>query len=711
MHYVPRTELVRRLLQPRSVALIGVSPEPGSMGGLVLNNLTRFGYRGDIHLVSRSKREIGGRPCVSSIDELPEGIDAAVLAVPAAAIREAVLSCGQRKVATAVIFAAGFAEVGGEGEAMQKAMVEAARIAGPALAGPNCIGYTNFADSIPLTFEPTSPSATGGGPSIGVVAQSGAMQTTLRLSLQAKGVPVSYAVSTGNEADLGAEDFLSFLIEDEATRVIVLFAEQFRHPMGFLALAKRARNAGKPIVLMHPGRSARAQESARSHTGAMTGDYDVMRTLVAREGVLLVETLEELTDCAEILLRFPKPPVLGVGIVTNSGAFKGYALDFCDGMGLDLPVLSPGTVDKVKAFLPAFAALENPLDVTAQSLRDPAILGKSAQALLADDRIGSAVVAVIPGNPQMVIERAGHIMAGFTDKAKPLAVSFFGDESPLPPETAQIVRDRGACFIKSPDRALRAMARVTAYGQSIQSAGRISEVDAPRVMLKRTGTLAEYEGKKILEALGIPVPRGELARKIDDAKAIASRIGYPAVLKAQAAGLPHKSDAGGVVVGIADEAALGEAWERLHSNVRKARPELQLDGVLVEAMGERGIEMVVGARRDPSWGPVLMVGLGGIWIETLKDVRVLAPDLPLELVLQEILRLRGAALLKGTRGSVPADVNALAQVIVRLGAFVRAEPRITEMDINPLVVHADGRGVTALDALVIIKGSDHGFQL
>jgi acyl-CoA synthetase (NDP forming) len=529
------------------------------------------------------------------------------------------------------------------------------------------------------------------------------MQTTLRLSLQAKGVPVSYAISTGNEADLGAEDFLSFLIEDEATRVIVVFAEQFRHPRTFLALAVKAREAGKPIVLMHPGRSARAQESARSHTGALTGDHAVMRTLVAREGVLVVETLEELTDCAELLLRFPQPPVAGAGIVTNSGAFKGYALDFCDAMGLDLPELSPGTVDKVKAFLPSFAALENPLDVTAHSLRDPTILGRSAQALLADERIGGVVVAVIPGAPQMVVERAGHIVAGFADRTKPLVVSFFGDESPLPPETAPMIRDKGACFIKSPDRALRALARVTAYGQSRQSAGRRSELDPPRVSIVGNGTLAEYEGKQLLSQLGIPVPSGELAKSIDEARAVAARVGYPVVLKAQAAALQHKSEAGGVLVGIRDDGAVPDAWNRLHDNVRRARPELALDGVLVEAMGESGVEMVVGARRDPSWGPVVMVGLGGIWIETLMDVRVLAPDLPVEVVMQEILKLRGAALLKGARGAPPCDVNALAQVVVRLGALVLAEPRITEIDINPLVVHPDGRGVTALDALFVLQ--------
>jgi acyl-CoA synthetase (NDP forming) len=252
-----------RLLRPSSVAIVGVSPEPGSLGGAVLANLERFGYGGDIHLVSRNRKEIEGRPCVASVDELPDNVDVAVLAVPGAGIAEAVTACARRKVGAAMIYAAGFAETGDAGQAQQDAIVQIARDAGMALSGPNCIGLANFADGIPLTYEPLTPPPASDAPSVAIVAQSGAMASALRPALTAKGLGVSHVISTGNEAGLGAEDFLAALVEDKRVQAIVLFAEQLRQPQRFLAVASRARDIGKPIVLLHPGRSRRAQESAR----------------------------------------------------------------------------------------------------------------------------------------------------------------------------------------------------------------------------------------------------------------------------------------------------------------------------------------------------------------------------------------------------------------------------------------------------------------
>ena len=301
----------------------------------MLANLSRIGFQGDIHLVSRSNREIGGRACVGSIDELPDGVDVAVLAVPRQATVDAVQACVRRKIGAALVFASGFAEMDDAGRAEQDAMARIANEAKLALCGPNCIGLVNLTDRVALTFEPLSLPAQVQGRGIGVVTQSGAMCSTLRLALLAKGLKLSIVVSTGNEAQLTTEHFLEFLIDDDATEVIVLFMEQVRDPALFLELAARARERKKPIVLMHPGRSARAQESARTHTGAMVGNHAVMSALVAHQAVVRVETLEELLDTAEILARFAAPPVKGAAVMTNSGAFKGYALDFAETLGLE----------------------------------------------------------------------------------------------------------------------------------------------------------------------------------------------------------------------------------------------------------------------------------------------------------------------------------------------------------------------------------------
>ena len=704
---------LRPLLRPRSVAIVGVSPEAGSLGGNVLANLTRIGFKGDIHLVSRNNREIGGRACVASIDELPEGIDVAVLAVPRQGSIDAVKACVRRKIGAALVFASGFAEMDEAGRADQDEMARIANEAKLALCGPNCIGLVNLTDRVALTFEPLSLPAQVRGRGIGVVTQSGAMCSTLRLALLAKGLKLSIVVSTGNEAQLTTEHFLKFLIDDDSTEVIVLFMEQVRDPALFLALAARARERKKPIVLMHPGRSARAQESARTHTGAMVGNHAVMTALVAHEAVVLVETLEELLDTAEILARFTAPPVKGAAVMTNSGAFKGYALDFAETLGLDLPALSAANAEAIKKILPPFAAIENPVDTTAQTVRDPSILGSTAAQLLADPAMGSLVISIVAGAPRFAMDKANAILSGIANLEKPIAVATMGDETELPPEFSASLRDKGLAFFRSPDRALRAMARATWYGNAVTSRRPRAEASAlPAFPLPNppplageggvgAGALTEYQGKALLAMLGIAVPEGALARDPDDASEIAERVGYPVVLKAQAAALAHKSDAGGVVLNIADDAALLRAWHGAAADVRKAHPDLVLDGMLVEAMALPGLELVVGARREKGWGPVLTVGLGGIWIEALHDIRILPAVIDRDGIIEELQKLKGAALLRGGRGTPAADLEAIADCVLRLGALIRGDARITEIEINPLRVYP--KGALALDVLMQVE--------
>jgi acyl-CoA synthetase (NDP forming) len=698
----PKAIALRPLIRPRSVAIVGVSPEPGSLGNNVLTNLTRIGYGGAIHLVSRNNREIGGRACVAAIDDLPDGVDVAVLAVPQKATIDAVKACVRRGIGAALVFASGFAEMDEAGRAEQDGLARIATDAGVALCGPNCIGLVNLTDRVALTFEPLSLPPQTRGHGIGVVTQSGAMCSTLRLALLAKGLTLSVVVSTGNEAVLTTEHFLEFLIDDASTEVIVLFMEQVRDPARFLALAGRARARKKPIVLMHPGRSARAQDSARTHTGAMVGNHAVMAALVAHQAVVRVETLEELLDTAEILARFANPPVKGAAIMTNSGAFKGYALDFAEDLDLDLPALSPANAEAIKKILPPFAAIENPVDTTAQTVRDPSILGTTAEQLLADPAMGSLVISIVAGAPRFAMDKANAILSGIANLDKPIAVATMGDETELPNEFPASLRDKGLAFFRSPDRALRAMARATWYGNAIaREALRAPAAALPPLRIAATGALTEYEGKALLAMIGIAVPEGALARDPDGAREIAGRVGYPVALKAQAAALAHKTDAGGVALNIADAAALKLAWDSVAANVRKAQPGIALDGLLVEAMAPPGLELVVGARREKGWGTILTLGLGGIWIEALHDIRIVPADLSRDGIIAELRQLKAAALLRGSRGAPAADLDAVADCAVRLGALLRNAPRIAEVEINPLRVF--GKGAVALDVLMHVE--------
>jgi acyl-CoA synthetase (NDP forming) len=693
------TSRIDRLLRPRSVAIVGVSPEAGHPGSTVLANLERCRFDGAIHLVSRSRTEFAGRACVPSIDDLPFGVDVAVLVVPQGVVIDAIGALGRRGVGAAIVFASGYAEMGDAGSAEQAKLTAAARAANVAVLGPNCIGMCSFEVGAALTFEfNVERPAEGARPKIGMAAQSGAMAAIMRMAFLAKGLGITYYISTGNEADLGVEGFLSALIDDEETKVVALFVEQIRKPQLFLEAARRARAAAKPIILLLAGRSQRAQASARSHTGALAGDYATTTALLRHAAVTLVETVEELLDVTELLARCTAP-VKGPGIITNSGAVKGFALDFCDSIGFDVPRLAPATVDALKAALPAYASLENPVDITAHVLRDLSLWPKTAAALFADPDVGSLCLAMVAGTPKYAMDKFDALAPALAQSEKPAVVALLGDDFPVPAEFLAAFREKGVPVLRSTERALRALGHATAYGQML-AAKRVQPAATNAPPLPGGGTVPEYQGKQYLAALGIPIPNGALARDIAEAKSIAQEIGYPVALKAQAATLAHKSDAGGVALNIGDDAALDATWKDMHARIAKARPDLKLDGVLVERMADEGVEMIVGARRDPDWGPVLLVGLGGVWTEALADVRLMPPDLSGEEIIAEINKLKGARALHGLRGVPPVDIPALADVVSRVAALMRARPEIREIDINPLVAYP--KGVLALDALIVV---------
>ncbi|MBI1201065.1 MAG: CoA-binding protein [Rhodopseudomonas sp.] len=703
----PGRSSFERLLRPRSLAIVGASPEPFSLGGNVLDNVERFGFVGALHLVSRTRSEIKGRPCVATIDDLPDGVDAVVLVIPVPAVRDAIAACARRGVGGAVVFASGFGEMGGEGARLQAEMTALAREAGIALLGPNCLGAVNFVDGVPLTFEPVQPLKPS-GPGVCAIAQSGAMAGNIRMALASRGVPVAYTFSTGNEAVLAAEDVIAGLLDDDSVRLFAVFVEQIRQPKRFLELAAAALARRKPIVLMHPGRSARSREAAKSHTGALAGDYAVMKTFVEREGVVLVESLDELFDTSALLARYPTPPAGGAAIMSNSGALRGFSLDFCDGIDLPLPVLTETTVAALQAVLPDFATIDNPLDITAQGMQKPSLFGDSVAALLADSGVGAVLVAAMGGSPAQQMKKWESLAPVMRAAEKPVALAFLGDGAPLSPEFMTDVKASGVPFFRSPERAMRAFAHMLRYGRALATGSARAPLGGAAALELTPGPMAEYRVKAIFRDTGIAVPQGELARDLDEALRIAAAIGYPLVLKAQAAALMHKSDVGGVAVGIRDDAALRAAWDKMTVAVAQARPDLTLDGILVEAMAAPGgLELIVGARRDPVWGEVLMVGLGGIWAEALGDVRLMPADADASHIAAELDRLKAARLLHGYRGAPPRDIAALVEALMQIGALIRATPSLGEIDVNPLLVYPQGQsqGVVALDALLVADPS------
>lgn len=690
-----------RLLSPRSIAIVGAQPERTSIGGGVLSNLELFSYSGDIHLVSRSRDEIRGRPCVKSITDLPPGVDVVVLIVPQAAIHESVAACIERRAGSVVVYTSGFAEAGEEGRRQQEALAELCLQGGIALLGPNCMGYTNYVDGVPLTFEPVDKRDAGKGPRVAIVAQSGATAANIRFAMHARDVSVSCVVATGNEALLSAEDFIDYLIDDPLNAAIAVYVEQIRNPQKFLEVARRARSKDKPIVMLHPGSSERGRQAAQSHTGALAGNHAVMQTAVRNEAVAVVESLDEMFDVLAVLVRFPAPAPGKAGIVTNSGAIRGLAFDFCERIGLEIAELTPEVDAELHTLVPPYVHVDNPFDIGTTGFANPGIFGTSAAAMLKDPGVGIVLLSHAGGSPKMQVAKSDSILPVYAAATKPVILNIIGDDYPLDPDFMQAVRESGIPFFRSAERAMRAMAVVAAYADALAATNDRATGAARLTALPARGVISEHHGKRLLAGLGIAVPRGELATSVDQAVSAAGQIGFPVVIKAQAAELAHKSDVGGVIVGIADEEALRQAWDRLHSNVAKAKPGMALEGVLVEEMAKPGLEMIVGARRDPQWGPVILVGLGGVWIEALKDVRLLPADISRARAIAELGKLKAAKLLGPFRGQPARDVEAIADVVVKLGAMLRATPEITEIDINPLVVHAKGEGVVALDALFV----------
>ena len=698
-------DVFQRMMRPRSVAIVGMSAKPNTPSHAVLRNLQLNEFAGDIHLIGRSEAIVEGLPIRTDMAALPQNIDVAILAVPAAGVEEALTQCVDRKVGVAAIFASGFAEVGEQERDRQERIGRLARDGGVSVVGPNCIGYTNFVDGFPVAFASVSkvPRVSAGTrDAVAIVAQSGGLGNHLRLGLDARGVAVSYTISTGNEMGLGLGDFVNYLLSDEATRVIVVYAEHIRQPAAFLEAAAKARTVGKAVVMLHPGRGARAKEAAKSHTGALVGDYAVMRAQCERAGVLLVDTLDEMMDATEILARYPKPSRGGLGVLTFSGAFCGIAHDFCEDMGVVIPALSEKTEAELKPQVPAFIPPKNPLDLGTQPLWQPELVQIGLKALLNEPAIGGVALSIPAGAPKYANAYLENIIAARKTSEKPLVVAMLGDGSPLPPEFIQSARDNKIVLSRSSDRSLRAMGAVLKWGtrpQALPPGPVTAFTDMPDLL---QGTVPEWLGKRVLAAAGIPVPLGGLAATVEQAITIAEDVGFPVAMKAQAGALAHKTEAGGVILNLANIDAVKQAWTTLHANIARVQPGLKLDGVLVETMAPRGLELVIGARRDPQWGGVILIGLGGVLVEALHDVRVIPADASLPEIMAEFEKLKTAKLLHGFRNMPPVDVEAAAKVALSLGRLMRARPDITDIEINPLMVHSRGHGATALDALIVV---------
>lgn len=692
------------ILAPRTIAVIGASRTPNTIGHQILTNLVGYGFTGTVYPVHPVAPAVHGMKAWPSVSALPEVVDMAVVCVPKQAVQVVAEECGQRGVRGLVVISAGFREVGGAGAERERALVETCRRYGMRLVGPNCMGVLNAdpAVSMNATFAPSMPPFGGAG----FVSQSGAMGLSVLDYAQEYGIGIAQFVSMGNKPDVSGNDLLLHWEQDPGIGVILMYVENFGNPRRFLEIARRVTRL-KPIIVVKSGRSATGARAASSHTGALAASDAAVDALLTQAGVLRAGTVEELFDLAMAFSGQPLPRSRRVAVVTNSGGPGILAADALEARGMTMAELDPGTVTRLRPLFPEEASLRNPLDMIASAT--PPGYRAALDALLADPGIDGVMSIFVPplGVAQAdVAEAIVAAKAGHPDK--PVLAVLMGRQG-LPQGKAELhaVRIPAYIFPESAAQAFAAMCRYREWRERPEPAAAAPRVDRSRAQGiistargRGAARLDELESLALLEAYGIPTAGAVLARSREETLAAAERLGFPVVIKIVAPEIVHKSDVGGVQVGIgnADEARL--AWDEIMRGARRVHPEAAITGVLVQAMVRGGREFIVGMSRDPSVGPMLMFGLGGILVEVLGDVVFrLAPIHRLDA--DEMLRgIRGVRLLDGVRGAPPVDRGAIIDVLLRVSQLAIDHPGIAEVDLNPLLAFPDG--ARAVDARVLL---------
>ncbi|TCZ65467.1 acetate--CoA ligase family protein [Roseicella aquatilis] len=691
------------LFRARSVALVGAT-DRSIWSTAAFANFGRLGFTGRVHPVSRKGGIVHGLPAATSCAAIGEPVDAALLMVPEGAIAEAFADLNAAGIRNAVVLTSGFAETGAEGAARQAALLAAARAEGVTLLGPNCLGFINYADRVPIwTTQPPMPVIQGGR--IGVVSQSGATAGFIAAFAQRQGIGLSYQVSTGNEADVSVARVVDFLVEDPATRVIGLFLETVHDAPLLAAAARRALAAGKPIVAIKIGASETAARAAEAHTGSLVGDDRVFDAVCRQLGIIRVACIEDLVFTAGLLAQVGHVRDRRLGLVSISGGVCEMAADQAEAASVAVPRLAEETRAALKQVLPAFGTANNPLDVTGGAMLDPALFARSLPAFAADPAIGLVACFMdVPDTPEEIEGYRGTILRqigeGFRAAGKPgLLLSVMS--RPVTEAGRALLDETGISYLGSGVlHGLGAIGRAFAWAER-QERG-VPAIAAPPVPSGERPR-GEHATLAYLGARGVPVVPMTLARSAGEAVAAARALDGPAVLKVASPDIAHKSDIGGVLLDLRGEAAVAAGFERIVSSARVAKPQAAIDGVLVAPMrAGAGIELFVGVLRDPLWGPAVAVGLGGIWVEALRDTAIrLLPVTPEE-VLEMFSELRGARLLDGYRGMPGIDRQAAAEAVARIGdAALALGPALVSLEVNPL--RATAEGAEALDALALFE--------
>jgi acyl-CoA synthetase (NDP forming) len=687
------------LLAPRSVAIFGASNDPTRISGRSLRYYREAGYKGALYPINPTRDTVQGIPAYPDLAAVPGPVECAVIAVPANLALEAMQACVAKGVKGVVMFTAGFAEIGAEGRALQDTVTRIARDNAIRLCGPNCLGLFNMRIGHTPTFSSfLEEGPTPAGP-LGMVTQSGAFGTHLLALTARRGIAVGVWMSTGNEADVQVADGISFLADDPDTVAIACYMEAIQDGARFAEAVTRARANGKPVIAMKVGGSAVGAAAAASHTASLAGSDAVYDAALRQLGVERAKTPEDLVEIAYACTRGRLPSSRRLAVVTMSGGAGVLMADAAEEEGLELTPLAEDSQKEVLSWVP-FAAPRNPVDVTAQALNDPTILDKGFDLLFGRENFPAMVgfFTTWASSPQMaepLFKSVTSAVARYPDRY--VALSAIAS-----PEMQRRYEAAGIGLFEDPWRAVAAVAAATRCAERLATPP-LPAPPVPAMPPLPAGPLSEHDAKRILKEAGIPVLEERLATSAAEAAAAAG-LGERLVLKIVSPEITHKTEVGGVMLDVPAEEAAG-AFDALMARVRARAPAARLDGVLISPMLKGGVEMILGVQDDAVFGPVVMLGLGGIFVEVLRDVTFRIAPFGIEEARAMIAELRGAAILKGARGQPPADLAALAEALSRLSLFAAAHRgRLASVDINPLLVRPEGQGVAALDALILTGG-------
>lgn len=695
---------------PKSIAVIGASDNPMKPGGRPLGFLLQKGYRGKIYPVNPSHKTINGITCYPSVTDIPGEVELAIVSVVADKVYQTLEECAAKGIRAAVVFSSGFAEVGPEGLAVQQRMAGLARRTGMRILGPNCLGIVNTTNGVMATFAfiadltPVEPRV------LGFVTQSGAFGAIIYASSLHWGVGFNYFVSVGNEADLEFADFLDYMVHDSGTKLIGGYLEGARDGDKLRRVAEDALEKGKPVLIMKVGRSSAGSRAAASHTGSLAGSDRIYDAFFKQTGIIRIDNYPDLIAFAPLFQSGKLPKGRNTAIIATSGGAGVTITDLCESLGLNVIPLGDETRKKMDKVLPTFASSRNPVDLTAAVMTRPEIIASSLRAVCEDPDvdiiIGNVNFTSVSGDHPVVHEIID--LCKSTDKFV-LISPFVFPGTEIDPACAAI-KQAGIPVNTNTFDAIKAVANLAGYAETLKKRklptyrDQTAKTEKPdlKELLKPGETLSESSAKAVLKKYGIPVTREARAGSTDEAVSRAREMGYPVVLKVDSPDIPHKTEAGALRLNLQNDGEVRAGYVEIINNALNYKPDARIYGVSVQEMLPGGTEVIVGVTRDPVFGPVIMFGLGGIFVEVLKDVSFrVAPVSPGD-ARDMIEEIRGIGVLKGVRGKPPADVDAIVDVILKVSALVTDyRDSIEELDINPLVVYP--KGAIAADAMLVVR--------